>query len=235
MIYRKPELRLNNEPEFLVWNKTQDLIKFIEMNYHMDVDIYTHDSKYLYDLHSDDIGMIYFAGAKSLYHQQFNSPVSKLIHVLHEVHTKLKEKEAEFVTEESKQRFQKFALALTFKSDFWYLSQRLNMKMEMDFAEEFTPIVLDHKQKLYIDPELKYLTMETLNVTKIVQFYYGYIQGTVREYYESEPLEESYMIDGHLLRRLNQTEASSALATVPGRVGTFILAFARPHFAAFRD
>uniref|UniRef100_A0A7S3J920 Uncharacterized protein n=1 Tax=Euplotes harpa TaxID=151035 RepID=A0A7S3J920_9SPIT len=184
----------------------------------MDVDIYTHDSKYLYDLHSDDIGMIYFAGAKSLYHQQFNSPVSKLIHVLYEVHTKLKEKEAEFVTEESKQRFQKFALALTFKSDFWYLSQRLNMKMEMDFAEEFTPIVLDHKQKLYIDPELKYLTMETLNVTKIVQFYYSYIQGTVREYYESEPLEESYMIDGHLLRRLNQTEASSALATVPGRV-----------------
>lgn len=42
LIYRKPELRLDYEPEFILWNKNTDLTEFIENNYHMDVDIYSY-------------------------------------------------------------------------------------------------------------------------------------------------------------------------------------------------
>ena len=223
LIHRKPELRIANEPELILWNKNIDLVEFIEKNYHMDVDIYTHDSKYLYDLHSDDIGLIYYSGANTLYHESFNSPVSKLLKVLSEINLKLEEKKAEFVTEESKQRYSRFALALAFKQEFWFLSQRLNLKMKMDYAEEFTPIIVDSKQKLYMDPELKYMTMDSLDVDKIFKFFFDYIQGNLKEHLESEPLDESFVVDKHWKRRLNQTEASNSLSTLPGKVGKYLL------------
>ena len=221
IIYRKPELRLHNEPEFILWNKKIDLIEFIEAKYHMDVDIYTHDSKYLYDLHSDDVGMIYYSGANTLYHDSFNSPVSKLIKVLGEIHTRLQEKQSEFVTDASKNRYSRFTLALSFKQEFWFLSQRLGLKMAIDHAEEFTPIIVDNKQKLYMDPALKYMTMGNLDVDKIFQFFYDYILGNLEEYMESESIEESYIVDKNWRRRLNQTEASNSISTLPGQVGRF--------------
>lgn len=102
--------------------------------------------------------------------------------------------------------------------------------MKMDFAEEFTPIVVDSKQQLFMDPALKYINMETLDVDKIFKFFYDYIQGDLKEYLESEPLEESFIIDGHWKRRLNQTEASNSLSTLPGKVGNPILIFKFDNF-----
>lgn len=66
LIYRKPEITPESTPLISIWNKTGTLIEFIEYNYHLPVDIYTLDSQYLYNLHSDVMGLFYFSGADTL-------------------------------------------------------------------------------------------------------------------------------------------------------------------------
>lgn len=219
IIYRKPELLPPDIPEFIVWDKNETLMDWFENNYHLDVDVYTHDSKYLYDLHADDVGLIYFAGANTLYHQGFNSPVSKLTHVLHTIHTRLQAAKDEFVTVESKARFDRFTLALAFKQEFWIWSRKLHLKMEMDFSEEFSPIVVDSNHRFYMDRNLANMTMDTLDEDAIYQFYHDYIQGAVEEFKESESIDESFLIGSHWRRRLDAETNGTGLATQFRQVG----------------
>lgn len=219
MIIRKPELRPPEVPEFIMWDHNGTLMDFIENNYHLDVDIYTHDSKYLYDLHSDDVGIIYFAGANTLYHQGKDSPVSKLIQVLNNIHKNLSESKSDFKTPESIARYSRFKLALAFKDEFWIWSRKLHLKMEMDYTEEFSPIVLDSDHIFYMNKTLANMTLDTLDEVAIYQFYYDYIQGSIKEFKYTEPIFESYVVGDHWKRRLDQSTNGIALSQQLQTVG----------------
>jgi hypothetical protein len=163
--------------------------------------------------------LIYFAGANTLYHLGFNSPVSKLINVLHNVHERLLASKDQFTTEESQQRYERFTLGLAFKQEFWIWSRTLHLKMEMDFSEEFTPVVLDNKQRFYMDPSLANMTMDTLDEDGIYKFYFSYIKGELKEFKYTEPIHESYLVGEHWRRRLHEDGNGTALATNINQIG----------------
>ena len=91
--------------------------------------------------------------------------------------------------------------------------------MEMDFIEEFTPVVLDNKQRFYMDKRLANMTLETLNEDAIFDFFYDYIQGSLLEYKESEGLYNSYIIGQNWRRRLNQDPNQVAVFLNTTQVG----------------
>jgi hypothetical protein len=204
IIFRKPELRPSDKPEFLVWNTSESLMDFVEGNYHLPVDIYTHDSKPLYDLHADDVGLLYFAGANTLYHQSFSSPVVSLLSVLQRINIRLLDSSKNFTSDEAKTRYSRFSLGLAFKSEFWIWARKLHMKMKMDYSEEFSPIVRDSRGRFYMRTELANMTLDSIDEDKIFQFYFDYIQGDVHEFKKSEDLSESYIIGKTWKRRLHQ-------------------------------
>mmetsp|Transcript_18893 Transcript_18893/g.21150 ORF Transcript_18893/g.21150 Transcript_18893/m.21150 type:complete len:441 (+) Transcript_18893:365-1687(+) len=212
LIYRKPELKPPGLDDYIIWDQDDTLMNFIEENYHMPVDIYNHDSKSLYDLHTDDVGIIYFSGANTLYHQGRGSPVSLILMALDRINNRLKNSSSEFITEESKYRFDHFTLALSFKEEFWIWAQKLHLKMKMDFSEEFSPIVKDTKKRFYMDSDLANMTLDTLDEDRIYQFYYNYIQGDIQEYNKTESIHESYIMGDKWGRRLEETDTSAALA-----------------------
>lgn len=179
-------------------------MEFIENNYHLAVDIYTHDSKPLYDLHADDVGLLYFAGANTLYHQSFSSPVVTLLSVLQNINERLLVASKNFTTEDAKARYSRFTLGLAFKNEFWIWARKLHMKMKMDYSEEFSPIVKDSRGRFYMRSDLANMTLDTIDEDKIFQFFYDYIHGNVPEFKKSEDLSESYIIGKTWRRRLHQ-------------------------------
>lgn len=223
MIYRKPELKPPDMPDMIFWNQSENLMNFIENNYHMPVDIYTHDSKPLYDLHADDVALIYYNGANTLYHQGRESPISKLLQTLHTIKHRLQNVSEEFVTEKSKLKFERLSFGVALKKEFWIWAQKLHLKMKMDFTEEFSPIVRDNRGRFYMNPTLANMTLETLDEDGIFQFFYDYIQGDITEYNKTEPLSESYIVGSNWKRRLEETTSGLELASKFNKVGKFIL------------
>ena len=112
IIYRKKELTPSDQEQIVVWDKSQNLSEFIEQNYHLPVDIYSHDNKYLYDLHSDIMGLFYYEGSNSMYHKSYDSPVSKLTMVLNQVLQKLEAAKDNFTSPDAIDRYNRFTLAL---------------------------------------------------------------------------------------------------------------------------
>jgi len=212
VIYRKFEITPNDIPLIVVWNKTESLVSFIENDYHLPVDIYTHDSKPLYEIHADDVGLIYYNGANDLYHKGEDSTLARIFRMLHSINYRLSNVSSEFVTAESKARWERFTLAVCRKQEFWIWAQSLHLKMDMDYTEEFTPIVRDYRRRFYMNPSLANMTIDDANEDAIYQFYYDYIQGNVGEYNKSEPLHQSYVIGNDWRRNLLEGATGTEMA-----------------------